>query len=514
MNLIHATLGYLALPLLIFLLGWLKPVYALPLAALLVWLLIDYAGGGGENRTGAKSNANFSAKPCARSLLVCAVVALLWTAASGAGGFGFQTGDYLKHNAMLKTLLSNDWPVFLGPDKSLVYTLGYYLPAAAFGKLFGATDLGWKAVNLFMYAWTAAGACLALLWFVRHVRGRPELFAPLFVVLGGLDVIAWLLVPRDDLEMEPFPAGIGYLQFSGMTTVLNWVPQHAFPAWLGGALFLQLKDEPGFYKNAALLGACLILWSSFAALGVALLIVAWLAIKPRYFLDVFTARALSRQSGGILLAAAVLLYIMSSNFTVPHGIFAITITEHGLWPRYVFFLLVEFGLVAIASFALTPKGNWRRRMLIALGIILAAVPLYRVGFYHDMAMRASLPALFVFWCLVFRAFPEQSSRRFHALALKSLILAAAGIGSVTALQQLGAGLGIQYRLTIAMQVGAIAALRQELDGWSIKLLAPPPLEAVLDIGKPADKGGIFLAEQYHGRRHSLFFRLLASEDPS
>ena len=441
--------------------------------------------------------------------MVCAAVALLWTAASGAGGFGFQQGDYAKHNAIFKALLSRDWPVFLGPDQSLVYTLGYHLPAAALAKLFGAAALGWKAANLFIYAWTAAGVYLALLWFVRHVRGRPEIFAPLFVLLGGMDVISWLTVPRYGLESEPFPVGFAQLQFSGMTTVLNWVPQHGIPAWLGAALFLQLKDSPGFYRNAMLLGACLALWSAFAALGVAMLMAAWLALRPQLIRDVFSAPALLRQAGGTLLAAAVLLFIIANNFAIPHGFFAAHIAEHGLWPRYAFFLLMEFGLVAIAAFMLSPRGGWRRRMLIAISIILAAVPLYQVSVHHDMAMRASLPALFVFWCLVFRAFLEQSSRRFRALALKGAIAAAVAIGSLAALQHIGGGLGIQYTHKVVMRIGLTAALQQELSAWSLKLLAPPPLEEIPDIGKTADEGGIYLAEQYHGRRQSFFFRYLA-----
>ena len=435
MALTQATLAYLGLPLLIFLLGWLKPFYAMPLAVLLVLLLVRWGNGRRErakgevrDEAGAESCAGPSAGLGVKSLLICGVVALLWTAASGAGGFGFQTADWHKHNAVLKVLLSSDWPVLFGPDKSLVYNLGYYLPAAAFGKLFGATDAGWTAVNLFVYAWTAVGVCLVLLWFVHHVRGRPELFAPLFVVLGGLDVIAWLTVPRDGLEMEPFPAGIGYLQFSGMAAALNWAPQHTLPAWLGAALFLQLKDEPGLYRNAMLLGGCLLLWSSFAALGIALLMAAWLMIRPQLVRDALSPSALLQQTGGILLSSVVVLYIMSSNFSMLHGFFAATITEHGLWPRYAYFLLMEFGLVAIAAFLLLPPGSHRRKLLIALSIILALIPLYRIGWSHDMAMRASLPALFVFWCLVLSSFHDRHLNSLRTITLKTLITAAVALG--------------------------------------------------------------------------------------
>ena len=475
-NLTQITLAYLALPLLIFLLGWLKLIYALPLATLLILLLVGIGRNGGETN------------PDEKSLIICGAVALLWTAASGAGGFTFQTWDWYKHNAMLKALLSSDWPVLLGLDKSLVYTFGYYLPATAFGKLFGPTTLGWQAVNLAVYAWTAAGVWLTLLWFVHHVRWHPAILAPLFAVLGGMDIIGYLSVPRRNLEMEAFPLDIGYLQFSGMATALSWVPQHCIPAWLGAALFLQQKDNPNFYNNAMLFGACLILWSSFAALGVALLMAAWLIIKPRRIRDVFLPpNALLRQVGGTLLTAVVLLFILSSDSAVFHGFFAKTITEHGLWPRYVFFLLIEFGLVAMAALLLTTKGSWQRKLLIALCVILVAVPLYRVGWYHDMAMRASLPALFVFWCLAFIAFRENHYGRFRALALRGLIVTAVAVGSYT-------------------------ALRQEIRVGGMKWFDPPPLGEVVDISGQTNADEHVVTEQYHGDRQSFFFRVLAADE--
>ena len=390
---------------------------------------------------------------------------------------------------MFKALLLSDWPVLLGPDKSLIYTLGYYLPATAVGKLFGPTALGWQAVNLAVYAWTAAGVWLTLLWFVHHVRWHPIILAPLFVLLGGMDIIAFLSVPRVGLEMEPFPPGIGFLKFPGMATSLDWAPQHSIPAWLGAALFLQLKDEPSFYRNGLLFGACLLIWSSFAALGVALLMIAWLAIKPQLIRDVFLPpKVLLRQAGGILLTAVVLLFILSSDYHHLHGFFAKTITEHGLWPRYAFFLLLEFGLVAIAALLLTPPGGWRRKLLVALCIILVTVPLYRVGWSHDMAINAPLPALFVFWCLVFVAFREDRYGCFRTLVLRGFIVAAVAIGSFT-------------------------ALRSELGVDTVKWFDPPLLGEVVDIGEPTDAGTDHprvVTEQYHGHLRSFFFRALAA----
>ncbi|MCY4047527.1 MAG: hypothetical protein OXF42_05405 [Candidatus Dadabacteria bacterium] len=148
-------MAYLALPMLIFLFGWLKLIYALPLSALLVFLLVQW---GGEIKANVRPNR--------KALVICGIVALLWTATSGAGGFGYQNWDYEKHNAIFKMLIFSEWPALFDADRTLVYTIGYHLPAAAFGKVFG-----WAAANVALFTWTLAGAYLTLLWFVRFVRG-------------------------------------------------------------------------------------------------------------------------------------------------------------------------------------------------------------------------------------------------------------------------------------------------------------------------------------------------------
>ena len=472
-NLAQITLAYFALPLLIFLLGWLKLPYALPLTALLLLLLIKWSD----------ELQLEKASPVVNSLIICGIVALLWTTHSGAGGFGFQNWNYYKHNAILKALLTDEWPVLLGPDTSLVYAIGYYLPAAAVGKLFGPTTLGWQAVNLAMFAWTATGVWLTLLWFVHHVRWHPVILAPLFVLLSGMDYIAAQFVPRNGYELELFPeVGVGFLQFSGMATALSWAAQHGLPAWLGTALFLQLKDNPDFYRNALLFGACLLLWSSFAALGIALLMSAYLLIRPRHIRDVFwPLSSLWQPLSGALLVAVVLLFIGANNFSFMHGVFANTISEHGLWPRYAFFLLVEFGLVAIAAFLLMGTGSQQRKLLVAISIILMVVPLYRIGWAHDMASRATLPALFALWCLVFSSIRETWFSTLRAKVLHGLIAAAVAVGTVSAIDQLEYSSG--------------------------GIFAHPPLEEVPDIGTPNE---FVVTRQYHGDRQSFFFRVLAA----
>ena len=489
-NLVHLTLLYLALPLLIFLLGWLKFIYALPLFALLVYLLVQWGG-----------EITADVRPNRKTLIVCGVVAVLWTATSGAGGVGFQSWDYLKHNAMLKELLVSEWPVILGPDKTLVYTLGYYLPAGAFGKIFGPTASGWLALNVFMFLWTAAGVYLTLLWFVHLVGGRPAIVAVLFVLLGGMDLAGEIFYSRG-LELElwaDFPV-VGSLVFRSTTFSLHWAPQHSISAWLGAALFLQMKDEPAFWRNSLLFGALLSLWSFFSALGVALMMGAWLVIKQQHVKEAFSLPpSLLRQAGGALLILVIVLFLASSGPT-PYGTLIKAITEDGLWPRYLLFLMLEFGLVAAIGFYLVSHHD--RKLLFALCICLTILPLHYAGGSIDMAMNAALPLMFVFWCLVFRGFRERRADNFRAQLLNGLIVVAVVIGAASANERL-----ILNYNNLAYHIQG----RVFEDQWGStpvgKFLYIPPLPEVKDIREPSDN---FAATQYHGRPQSFFFRALAS----
>ena len=165
-SLIYLTLAYLALPMPLFLFGWLRPVYALPLAALLLGLLLLWG-------RDIKAIDRPTVRLGGMSLAVCAVVALVWVAASGAGGIAYQNADYIKHNAIIKALSYSQWPVVFDDGSRLAYPLGYYLPGAAVGKLFG-----WTAAHCAIFLWTWAGAALSLLWFVHLAGGGYNTNAP------------------------------------------------------------------------------------------------------------------------------------------------------------------------------------------------------------------------------------------------------------------------------------------------------------------------------------------------
>ena len=98
----------MALPVGLFLAGWLRPPWAVLGVVTLLLGIVSWArrlratGGAADGWAGQSPSGRWRAR---FSWWRC-VVALL-----GPGGFGTQTWDWAKHNAILKDLVDQPWPV-------------------------------------------------------------------------------------------------------------------------------------------------------------------------------------------------------------------------------------------------------------------------------------------------------------------------------------------------------------------------------------------------------------------
>jgi len=138
-GLILPTLAYLALPLALFLVGFLKLRLGVPLtlglaaACRAVW----------RNWHACPPNPILRASRISqRQSLAVLLLLLALLCTTGAGGAGPQTWDWAKHNAIFKDLIDQTWPVRCSIQGDPV-NLVYYLHASLVGK-----HAGRKAANL------------------------------------------------------------------------------------------------------------------------------------------------------------------------------------------------------------------------------------------------------------------------------------------------------------------------------------------------------------------------------
>ncbi|MBI5282256.1 MAG: hypothetical protein HY858_11290 [Candidatus Solibacter usitatus] len=455
----RASLAYFALPVFIFLAAWLRWYLAIPVCAALLTAIFNISV---HQRPSAAVKTPFLA------LLLASVLVFI----SGTGGFGRQSEDHPKHNAVLLDLIDGHWPVYYesgAQPAPMTYYAAYYLPAALVGKL-----LGWQAANLFLALWTALGMALALLLFQSLSRTTLAASALFVLLWSGMRDIGGLLA-RD--ASAPSIYALQYWSHiwnaPGGPLDLHYIPQHAIAGWLAallllGAVKLELKPSAG----ALILALCLP-WSTLVAVGLAPF-VALQAWRARGTLLKDPAWALAA-----IPAAAAALFLVSSAGALPAGPISHFLDWRATWPVYLVFLLVEWAILALL---LWPFSELLPRGWLTLSIaLLTLLPLYRVGLFYDLTAHAARPALAVLlvgfaWRLSEHAPPLPYIRR--ALAVLCII-----VGSFESVRFFTWS-AVHYRLSL------------------------PPASEVRRL--PQHSAGPQYNAQYLGRPQAAFFRFLAA----
>jgi hypothetical protein len=421
------AIGYLTLPLALFLGGWFQWWAALPALACMAYALRPVWSG---------------ARPLIRApvtrlqLLVAVSAGCAWTLLGGADHLVFANADWHIRDAVLHDLVVSPWPVGYGlldgKESILRAPVAFYLPAALAGKW-----LGLSAAHVAMGLWTAAGATLFLLQVMSLMPSRTGAFVAIVIVIffSGLDIVGSLLNdgPRFRYDWNittHLEWWAGKFQYSSMTTQLFWVPNHALGGWLTVGMLLRNKRSDGFNAILPLVVVAAALWSPLTAVGLVpfvLLHAVEDSIRARSFklLDprIWAPAALI----GILVSG----YLIMDPGRIPKGValgggggeFALDLLQQAQ------FFLLEAGFIGAAIVALRPTAE----VVLAL-VVLALLPLVYLGPANDFVMRASIPSLAVLAigaALALVVQPDGRRRRMKAV-LAALFL----VGAVTPLEEI------------------------------------------------------------------------------
>ena len=161
---------YLSLPMVIFLLGWCRPLIGVPLAGVCVWsLILSYRG---------REYIELDWKPTMADkwkLITIAAVIFAWVALSGIGGYVWQNGDHAWRNRILQILSDYEWPPAV-EERGLTYYIGTWLPAALIGR-----ELGVDKAHTALFIWVLLGVCLV--YALICVWRRKIVFWPLVILI-------------------------------------------------------------------------------------------------------------------------------------------------------------------------------------------------------------------------------------------------------------------------------------------------------------------------------------------
>lgn len=402
------SFGVLTLPVLLFFLGWLKLIIALPLCLSILFALFLIIRGYSKQKPMQEEERYLEISY--KGFIFIISVILVWCFLAGQGGFFYQSSDHNWRNAAFRDLINMKWPVIYDfSDSALVYYITYWLVPAGIGKIFGffgGTDVAWLAGNVSLYVWSCLFLFLAFLLLMITVKvhsfKKIVFVMLLFVLFSGLDIIGILLL-RPTERHSHIEWWSRIYQYSSNTTQLFWVFNQSNPAWLGILLLLNERNV----KNFAFLAIITLAFSPFPAIGLLPFLIA-LAIK--FGVDSYKNKKLGRFFGQIfsfqnivatlfILPIFYLYYSINDSASTHKFRLYLGIEKLGLpgaLLQYVLFCMLEFGIYALLLFKLN-----KRNMLYWVSVLsLVLVGVCRMGGGADFSMRGSIPALMVLMVLV------------------------------------------------------------------------------------------------------------------
>lgn len=383
------AIGYLTLPLLVFVAGWLQWWAALPLLGCCLYALRALLGPLPARPTGYPLTGG--------QVAVAIAIGCSWTALGGTAHLFFPNSDWHIRDAVLHDLVAAPWPVGYGPvdgqPSLLRSSIGYFLPAALLGKL-----LGVQAAFLALAAWTAAGVTIFLLQVRSLAPARAEagwVVAIVVVLFSGLDILGNLL--NGGWEFHGSRSLVSHLewwamkfQYSSMTTQLFWVPNHALGAWLAVGLLCRNEQRSGVDPVLPMVAVAIALWSPLSALG-AVPFLAWKAGASAWREQSLRLLHPKVWVPALVVGAVIAAYLTLDSGAITSNLAPLRSDNPWLSPAlHVQFFVLEAGLLGAAVLALRPSAQ----VLLAL-VILAVLPLYAFGPGNDLVMRGSIPSLVV-----------------------------------------------------------------------------------------------------------------------
>jgi len=400
-------LVFLLLPVIIFCLGYMRPLIGLTLAVAFTGMgfiaVLDCMRSPEGKELDSREKAILIP---VKYLIIFALAAVAVSFITGVGEYIYTLQDHPYRRAILSDLINYKWPVvynystqtnpevreifgLASGERAFSYYFVYWLPAAVIGKL-----LGFGAANFALLIWNSIGIFLGFVAMCAVNKRFSSAMPFLYVFFAGLDAIpnvVHVLTGYDAwLWIEGYVPGISFVaNFTELANVFNQV----VPCFLIMAVLLMSNNM----RSAGLVGGVLFAYSPWAVFGILPIIIGFMLRKEmrsgsvkKDILNVFTPVNIV---SALLLLVVFGSYYMSNSGAVSFRGFTWTFYNRPLMfiPAYLVFIAIEILPVAAVLY----KEHKKDPVFIATIVTLCIVPLYRVSEMNDFSMRGSMPGLFI-----------------------------------------------------------------------------------------------------------------------
>jgi hypothetical protein len=417
---------YLAFPFLIFTISWLNTlsaiVFTLISCASLYWALQENSY---QSEIGNEIINN-------RKSIFWGIALLIFVLFfSGIGSYSYQNFDHLYRNALFRDLVNFKWPVMYqvkgfghhaleGKTAMMTYYLGYYLPAAAVGKL-----LGYNAAKFALFLWSAIGGLLVIYQMGKYLNKFNFKVFLLFFGWGTLFYMgAFYKYPLKgvlfDTDNHWLWAGMRLYADSNLGNIY-WTFNQSFPSWL--VILLLFNNIPK--KNLVFVYSFCFFLSPFAFVGL-LPFVIYLIIKKmegskwslKNWLNTLKSYLSFQNIAGAGVVAILNLLYLSTNQAGQ----SFHILQNPSLKVFFAFMMLSWGSIVVFIF---PKFKTDSLLWLIVAILLP-LPFFQQGNGIDFPGRISIPALFLLMLLVGKFLIEEKKGRLRSAVLGYMILSAIG----------------------------------------------------------------------------------------
>lgn len=299
---VSCAVAYMALPTILFLLGWVRPLFSVPAAAAVAAAAVLLSA------TIPAPTLHFTRRQMAIYLCVL-VLSLLWLLAGGMTGITSQHADFVVRNPIYETLIRCDWPLVDAGGRPFIYYLAFWLPPALACKCLSCSDI--FIINYVLTAWTGLGLALTLTVLWSKFRTATLLFLLLLIFQGPLDgIVRWglhLFHLQGPLAHELYLTVLAFFGGVPPTMQLHYTFHHTTLLWL----FLSMAvawDIPPRYQ--LFLASLCLLASPIGSLGLLVFIAVSTLIRRTPVRQYFSSWTVLAGAALVLLAG---IYFTSSN---------------------------------------------------------------------------------------------------------------------------------------------------------------------------------------------------------
>ncbi len=435
------ALGYLFIPVVIFMLSWIKLWLSIPLAILIAVVLCKILLDKGTD-SDQKIMISSSFIVCS---VICFLLILLLSYFLGAGGFTDQPFDSIKHNFILSDLIERPWPVRyeLNGDKGVLcyYIAGYLVPALV-GKITSSFD----DASAFSAFWHAIGIFIAILVFYSSLGNKRKpvhllavfavimLFAPFNALMQFVYMIIYPDRTVTALHFQWISEDIN-VQLSSNLTLLRYVFPQFVPSLIVTALLFRMRKR---YDRWALIASPLLSFSVFAFFGIVeLMLILFLfdMIKDKNVKKSLRSMLSLENIAGVVSASMFLLYLAGNILqTKPAGAEnALKLVDYSELPLVLLLHEISWGLWLVFLF----KTNKKEPLLWAVSLCLFIFPFFEFGHYNDLCIRGSMPALICLGFLLARELTDAlGSANKRLLPAAAILIALLLSGAFPAIEEM------------------------------------------------------------------------------